>query len=370
MARKKNKKEVVKKKGKREKILFFVLLLIIVFLTGLNVAKAAGWLVPEIPNIEVINGTIDLNSLTLEQKVAQMVIVGGSGQKIRTWKELQVGGFHLFARETEKLFRDQIWKYQEGRTVPFFITVDLEGCISPFLNFKRFVAAAETDNLIAAFQKGLTEGDYLRELGFNFNFAPVVELGDEIWNCRAFPGNVSQITELAQAYALGLEAKGIMATIKHYPGKTLVVRDPHKFLVAASISREDLYPYNFFFNEGEVGAVMVSHVIASGEVNSEGVPAVVSKQIMEEIRERFEGLIVSDEINMLGLKNFYSSLDEMYVEVFKAGNDLVLNFNDDPNEISRMIKIVVEAVQKGEIEEERIDRSVTKILEAKGFRVV
>ena len=72
---------------------------------------------------------------------------------------------------------------------------------------------------------------------------------------------------------------------------------------------------------------------------------------------------------MLGLKDFYPSIDDMYIAVFAAGNDLVLNFNEDPNEIYRMIIIVREAVESGEISEEQIDASVTKILELKGFNV-
>ena len=80
-------------------------------------------------------------------------------------------------------------------------------------------------------------------------------------------------------------------------------------------------------------------------------------------------MIISDEISMLGLKNFYPTSDALYIAVFKAGNDLVLNFDEDPNEIYRMIQVVREAVLRGEIPEEQIDTSVKKILDAKGFVV-
>ena len=104
-------------------------------------------------------------------------------------------------------------------------------------------------------------------------------------------------------------------------------------------------------------------------MNSEGIPSVVSRKVIADIKEKYDGLIISDEIHMLGLKNFYTSVDEMYVAVFKAGNDIILNFDRDPNEIYRMIQIVAAAVQQGEIDEEQIDNSVRKILEAKGFEV-
>ena len=73
---------------------------------------------------------------------------------------------------------------------------------------------------------------------------------------------------------------------------------------------------------------------------------------------------------MLGLKDFYTSLDEMYVGVFKAGNDIILNFDRDPNEVYRMIQVIKDAVIRGVIQEEQIDDSVERILQLKGFNVV
>ena len=72
---------------------------------------------------------------------------------------------------------------------------------------------------------------------------------------------------------------------------------------------------------------------------------------------------------MLGIKNFYKSLDEMYIEVFNAGADIVLNFQNDPNEVYHAITVIRDAVDGGIISEERIDASVRKILTAKGFVV-
>jgi beta-glucosidase-like glycosyl hydrolase len=87
------------------------------------------------------------------------------------------------------------------------------------------------------------------------------------------------------------------------------------------------------------------------------------------LKNGYDGLIISDEINMLGLKNFYESLDDMYIAVFRAGNDLVLNFDEDPNEVYRMIKVVAGAVRSGEIALVEIDNSVKKILLLKGFEI-
>ncbi len=366
-----------KKSGKKEnnlvsinKKIFWVLLIVVLLLGVATIVKAKGWFIPGQPFFSTKGGAVILDSLTLEQKIAQMVIVTGIRYNYHSWRSMQVGGIYLFALQTENVFNNTIIDFQYDMPIPFFVTTDLEGCVNPFANLKEFPAASEINTLGEAFEAGFKEGEYLRKLGFNLNFAPVVDLHDEIWKCRAFPGDEKQIAELAQAYTLGLQNQGIIATAKHYPGKTLVVKDPHKYIVLADISEADIYPYKYLIERRDVKAVMVSHLITSGRIDSEGVPAVVSKKVIDEIKQKYSGLIISDEIHMLGLQNFYSTLDEMYIAVFKAGNDVILNFDTDPNEIYRMIRVVAKAVEEGVIKEEQIDNSVRKILQAKGFVVV
>lgn len=349
--------------------LFIILACIVLFLGSLDIAKAQGRLIPTFSTVIVDDNTIFLDDLSIEQKVAQMVIVAGGAHNREAFQRLQVGGIHLFANPTPEAFKERIKTYQDGMQIPFFVTVDLEGCLNPFAAFRSSDAVSVVTTVGNAFQKGKDDGEFLRELGFMINYAPVVDLGDAIWRCRSFPGNSSTIAELAQAYILGLQDEGIVATAKHYPGKTLVVRDPHKTLVDATIDAEDIFPYQYLFSKGDVKAVMVSHVISGGVVNSHGIPAVVDPAVIGAIRKNFDGLIISDEINMLGLRNYYDSTEEMYVAVFAAGNDLILNFNEDPNEIYYMIQVVSRAVRSGEIEEKRIDDSVRRVLAAKGFRV-
>ena len=348
---------------------FVILLILVVILGSVSLAKAKGWLIPSQPNIKVSNGVIKLDSLNLKQKIGQMVIVQGDVTSMQAWKNMQVGGIHLFARRNDNVFRNTILDFQYNMNVPFFVTVDLEGCINPFQAYKRFPAASDIFEVGGAYEKGFKEGEFLADLGVNLNFAPVVDLDDEIWKCRTFPGDEKEISEKAQAYALGLQNNGVIATIKHYPGKTLVVRDPHKFIVNANINEKDVYPYKYLFNKGDVKAVMVSHIITNGEVDSHGIPSVVSKKVIDDIKKNYGGLVISDEIHMLGLKKFFDDIDDMYIAVFKAGNDVIINFDANPNEVYRMIDVVSDAVFRNEISIKQIDASVKKILEMKGFEV-
>lgn len=357
------------KTGNFQKRLFFILIVLILVLSSLNLAKAKGWLIPSQKKIEIVDGTIKLRSMTLEQKIAQMVVVQGNAENMQAWKNLMPGGLHMFGRKSEHVFRNTILDFQYNQSLPFFVTLDLEGCVNPFSYYRNFTPASAIENVGQAFSKGFEEGKYLREVGFSINFAPVVDLRDDIWQCRSFPGDEQHVSELAESYLLGLQAQGILGTVKHYPGKTLIIKDPHKFIVAADIEAKDLYPYQYLLQKKDAKAIMVSHIIASGAVDSAGVPAVVSEKVIGDLKKNFDGLIISDEINMLGLKDYYPNIDDMYIAVFKAGNDIVLNFNKDPNEIYRMILVVKKAVEDDIIPEEQIDASVTKILKAKGFKV-
>ena len=360
-----------KKRWTKTERIFVVLLILALIFAVLNVAQAFGWLIPEQPILRITGNTVDLDSMSLEQKIAQMVVVIGDRRLIVPWRNMQVGGIHIYALPTEHIINNTIIDFQHGMPIPFFVTADVEGCFNPFSKFKNFTTNAEIDRLGGAFEKGFFEGAYLKELGVNFNFAPVVDLDDQIWKCRSFPGDETQISELAQSYILGLQTQGVLGNIKHYPGKTLVVKDPHKNIVNAEINEQDLFPYHYLLERGDAKTVMVSHLITTGEVDSKGVPSVVSPTVIQNIKDNYpDVVVVSDEIHMLGLKKFYATVDEMYVGVFNAGNDIVLNFDRDPNEVYRMIQIIKDAVVRGVIEEQQIDDSVEKILKLKGFDVV
>jgi beta-glucosidase-like glycosyl hydrolase len=342
-------------------------LIINIFFGTILFAKSHGFLIPSQPEPTIENGFVDFSKLTLEQKIAQMIIVLGIESNSEQLKKMQIGGIHLHAMQSRSHFERVVKKYQDNMIIPLFVTVDLEGCISPFAAFKQFEPISNFTSIGHSFEMGKIEGRYLSELGVSINFAPVVDLEDQIWGCRSFNGDSETVAEMANSYLLGLQDEGVMGTVKHYPGKTLVIKDPHKFLAAAEITFEDLEPYKILSEKGSAKAVMISHLITYGKVNSEGKPSVASKKIVDGLKTYFNGLIISDEINMLGLKNFYETKDELYLEVFKAGSDIIINFNDDPNEIYYMIQVIKKGVENGEIDEERIDYSVKKILVAKGL---
>ena len=184
-----------KKKGMGIQVkVLYVLLLVILVLGALNIAKAKGLLIPKQEPVDVKNKIVDLHGMTLDQKIAQMVVVVGTKDNYWPWRNMQLGGIHLFSRQTEHVFNNTIIDFQYQTPIPFFVTADLEGCVSPFQFIREFTPASEVDMLEEAFEKGVEEGRFLHKLGFNLNFAPVVDLIDDIWKCRSFPGDETKIS--------------------------------------------------------------------------------------------------------------------------------------------------------------------------------
>lgn len=351
-------------------ITLFLTLLVLVTLFAMSVTKVTIMALPDV-NYNTENKVVNLTEWTLKQKIGQMTITLAKNANGIFYKKLNIGGVFMYAKPSNWSFIGNTELYQTNfTTVPFFITTDLEGCISPFEAFYQSKPVRDIKTVREAFDLGVEHGKLLKELGFNMNFAPVVDLKDNIWGCRTFTGTPDEIAQKSEAYIRGLHMHGIMATSKHYPGKTMEKNDPHFFKVSSKITKEDLRPFEHSMQK-DVDAIMLNHLIVSGAVDSESKPAVTSEKLTNELKQQYSGLIITDEIHMLSLTKYYNGdYDQMYTDLFKADNDMVLNLDNSVEGVYKMILTVEKAVHRGEISEERIDKSVIRILEAKGITVV
>jgi beta-N-acetylhexosaminidase len=355
------------------------LLIVLLVLIALNITLIHSFQVSN-PDKLLYNpetNVLDFSKLTMEQKIAQMLIVYGKEENSQQFQNMLTGGIFLDALPTEQDFIDRIETFQSNAVIPFFVTTDLEGCRNPFENFKQFPTFKEINSVEEAYQLGIDHGKILARLGFTMNFAPVIDLEDTIWNCRSFIGSPEEIAEKGKKYIQGIQEQGILAVAKHYPGKTLTVGDSHKIIVSASINKEDLIPFEMAI-ESEVNGLMMSHLIVDGFVNSKNKPAGLSPEIVQNARQSFEGLILTDEIGMQALSKYYfneslkkTEFGKMFIEIFQGGADLILTFDKNPERIyTEMIQTVAKAVELGQIDSNKIDRSVLKILKIKGISVI
>lgn len=314
--------------------------------------------------------TINLSQMNLKEKIGQLVIVKPIGLNKDYLIELHVGGIFLNSLDSQQDYMEAIEFYQDNSKIKLLVATDMEGYWNPF-NFYKSPNFGEISDEQDAYDLGLEHGKILSETGFNLDFSPVVETRNSVWLGRSFTGTPEEIKKKISAYIEGLQKQNISATAKHYPGGSLI-KNPHLLKFKTEIFQQDLDYFDFAI-EKNVGAIMVGHPIVYGVVNSNKKQASVSKEIIMPLREKFQGLIITDAVTMLGLRLSYPfNFRKIYPELIRAGNDIVLDThkNSGYNAIKRRMNELERQAEKDSYLRQRIDESVKKILEKKGYSVV
>ena len=229
---------------------------------------------------------------------------------------------------------------------------------------------AIADNKIV-YDIGKQIGAHVKRMGMHINFSPVVDINtnpnNPIIGNRSFGEDRDNVTNKALAYMRGMQSTGILANAKHFPGHGDTDLDSHKILPTISFTKKrldsiELHPYKRLFQEG-LSSVMVAHLNVPALEKRKKFPSSISKAIVTDLLQddlNFQGLIFTDALNMKGASNFKKP-GEIDLAAFLAGNDVLLISESIP----KAHQLIVEAIRKGKISEERLSRSVKKILFAK-----
>ncbi len=280
----------------------------------------------------------------LKPNIGQLLIIGFDGTAMSPrlaslLTRIQPAGVILFARnitgaeQTHALLRE----CQKCVATPLFTCVDLEGgTVDRFRNVLGSTpSAAEVfaTGSRALFRKhGRVIGENCRALGFNVDFAPVLDLAyaasRAVMSSRAVSDDPKQVVIYAREFLLGLRDGGILGCGKHFPGLGEGKLDSHRELPVIEkplkkMWNEDLFPYRILRHQ--LPFVMVSHA-AFPAVTKDRTPASLSKKwIAEILRQRigYNGLIVSDDMEMGAVIDF-APIERTVVEHIRAGGDLAL----------------------------------------------
>lgn len=351
-----------------------------------------GPLMPETLKAEVDPHQERLARMSLEEKICQMFVVEptniikkdylytrGSATKKALARYPVGGGVIYFPRNLTG--RDALVKglafYQQVMAdlgaPPLILCADEEGgAISRVV--KRYgkddfpsPRAVGQAGAAAARQAGLDAGALMKTLGFNLNLAPAVDLTDGTGplGSRTYGASPEEVIPLADAFVQALKEQGLAAAAKHFPGIGSAMEDTHRGRAISGRSLEqlqghELKPFAALIGQG-IPVVMVGHVTYTAIDQSRPAclsPAVVQGLLREQMGH--EGLIMTDALNMKAITGEYSS-GEAAVLAIQAGNDLLLL----PAHFKNALKGVLEAVERGEISEARIDKSVLRILKFK-----
>ena len=237
--------------------------------------------------------------------------------------------------------------------LPLFISTDQEGgrvvrlprnMATSFTSNMAIGATYATHGVTYAQSVGEVLGSELNALGFNVDHAPVVDVNvnpnNPVINVRSFGENPKIVADLGIAMLAGMQNKGVIGTLKHFPGHGDTNTDSHTGLPIVKhdlekVKKVDLYPFQKAIDHGGVEMIMTAHIqypalddsfIVSRNGESMVKPATLSKKILTELLRNkmgYQGLIVTDALDMAGISNFFTPVDAV-LNTFKAGADIAV----------------------------------------------
>ena len=338
-----------------------------------------------------------LAKMTTQEKVAQMFIVlpeafigvdtvTSAGEATKAAIDaLPVGGLiymepNLQNTEQVRDMLSNLQTYSQERIgLPMFTAIDEEGGVvarisgrdgfnvPPLGNMSEIGRSLDASRAI---EVGDMMGQYLSDMGFNVNFAPDADVlsnpDNSVVNKRSFGSNPKVVTDMTMSVAQGLQAHGVCATYKHFPGHGATTGDTHDGYAytdksLAELQTCELIPFERAITD-EIPFIMVGHISAPNIIG-DNTPSTLSYTMITEILRNnmgYEGIVITDAMNMGAIVQSYSS-GEAAVKTIKAGTDIVLM----PADFHSAYQGVLAAVADGTISIERIDESVRRILKVK-----
>ncbi len=322
-------------------------------------------------------------NMSIEEKVGQMFLLraGDSSDFCNTISRTKAGGVVLFAKDFNGKSRDEviamIEQMQNASDGKMLIAVDEEGgtvvrvSSNPNLRSTKFKSPQA---LYAAGGFDLIKSDtvekcnLLKSLGINVNFGPVADVCTNpkgFMYKRSFGKNAEQTAEYVALVVDTMKQNGVISCVKHFPGYGNSVADTHNGLdVNAKIFQElntsDLVPFRKAIAHG-ADSIMLTHTIINA-IDSK-YPASLSEKVVKMIREdmEFDGVIISDGMDMGAIQKFSGNSGNACVMAVKAGVDLICTPENSVSDYNAVLK----AVKSGEIPESQIDEAAARIIKMK-----
>ncbi|MCJ7690310.1 MAG: beta-N-acetylhexosaminidase, partial [Clostridiaceae bacterium] len=349
-----------------------------------------------------------VSDMTVEEKVGQMLM-----PDFRNWngsrftvmndevkgviEKYHLGGVILFAENvkgTEQTARlvDGLQKASPG--IPLLITIDQEGGIVRRLQtgtgMPGNMALGATRSTDLSYKVGNVIGRELNSLGINVNFGPVLDVNinpaNPVIGVRSFGSDPKMVSDLGVAYIKGVQAAGVAATGKHFPGHGDTATDSHLGLPVVThdidtLNKVDLVPFKAAIESG-VDMIMTAHVafpavddtkvISKKDGTLVNLPATLSEKVLTGLLRTelgFEGVISTDALNMKAIAEHFGP-EESVIMAINAGTDIALmpalvQNKDQIANLDKVYNAVVDAVNTNVIPESRITESATRIIALK-----
>lgn len=320
-------------------------------------------------------------SKEMKKKIGQLFLCGFDGRAINSHiKDLlgryHVGGLVFFARNISE--PGQVWEFIRSLKSPGLITaIDHEGgrvvrLPEPATRFPPAARFGEVNAPALVRSAAAYQARELKAIGFNLNFAPVLDLNTNPLNRviadRAFSADPARASTLAVEYIKGLRDEGVIACGKHFPGHGDTREDSHEVLpkVKAGVDelmRRELLPFKAAIEAG-VPSLMTAHVVYEGSGAKR--PATLSRTLLEDVlrlRLGFAGAVISDDLEMRGIADSFD-VEDRTILALNAGVDLLMFCHSQDVQV-RAIETAYRAVDGRIIPEQRIEEAYGRVMELK-----
>ena len=328
---------------------------------------------------------MNINEMTLKEKIGQMLCLAFRGieynDQLKTLIEkYNIGTIIHFARNIVDL--KQIYELNNNihkhAKFPTFIGLDHEGGMVrrvmneiTYLPGAMALGNATNEELYTIYKQVGTE---LRNLGFNMNYMPTVDVNNNplnpVINSRSYSDEPIMVAKKGIIAAKAMQDALMLPTPKHFPGHGDTNVDSHLGLPVVENTKEDLYnielkPFQEMI-KNNVDGIMVAHILYK---NIDSVyPSslsyeVITKLLKEEME--FKGLIITDSLTMKAIYDKYT-VREIIKQSVNAGNDIIM-FCGEASAYNQkeIVDEFISLVESGEIPMSRVDESVEKIIKLK-----
>ena len=233
------------------------------------------------------------------------------------------------------------------------------------------------NDLVYTRQVADTTAKTLADVGINLNLAPVVDLNTNPDNPvigkieRSFSADASVVTNHARELIAAHHARGVLTTLKHFPGHGSSKADSHLGFVdvTQTWSRGELEPYRQIIAAGECDAVMTAHVF-NANLDAQ-LPATLSQKILTGILRdelKFDGVIITDDMGMGAIAQHYGFEHALELAI-NAGADILALANNsatfDENIATRAFTAIQQLVRDGKVSRARIEQSYQRVMRLK-----
>ena len=378
---------------RKQKIIGIVIIIVIVLailgINNRNIFNDDEQVIQDKQQIKQENLTIDekvdkiVESMSQTEKLGQMVMIGIQGTKVDNdslymLHQFHMGGVILFDRnmkspeQVKQLTSDL--QAQSNEKVPLFIGIDEEGGdvvrmaekLTPPPSQKEIGATGDIEQ---AKTWAIKTAKSLKEMGINVNFAPVADVGSN--DKRSYSTDTNTVIDFVRAATKGYQQENIIYSLKHFPGIGKGKVDSHIDsssidVVKEVLMTEDILPFKTIIDENEPNDyfILVSHL--KYPALDEEYPASLSSKIMTDLLRNelgYKGIIITDDMEMGAVAN-HNDFRSIGVKAIKAGADIVLVCHEYQHQQEVYLGLL-DAVNSGEISQERIDESVKRIIKVK-----